>query len=254
MAAWMARLANRTAVAGMQPFWRRLHAASLLGMNIGGSIDPLENGEAWLVDELVPKAGLVLDVGANVGRYALMVRSVRPSAVLHCFEPGSAAFSELESLGGPDLFTWNLAVADAPGRGVLHLADSNSELSSLVDLGRGSASEAVEIITIDGFLRQEGISRVDLLKVDAEGGDLEVLRGARQSLASGAIRAVQFEFGGTAIGSRDYLSDFADALSGYSLHRLLRNGMAPVIPTEAEEIFVMANYVALWAGDSLPAG
>jgi hypothetical protein len=55
--------------------------------------------------------------------------------------------------------------------------------------------EEVDVTTLDDFLAANGVSAVDLLKIDAEGYDLEVLKGAEQTLSAGRVRVVMAEVG-----------------------------------------------------------
>lgn len=63
----------------------------------------------------------------------------------------------------------------------------------IAELKSASEPESVEVVTVDALVEQHGHREVALLKVDAEGADLEVLRGARRLLAEGRVRFVVFE-------------------------------------------------------------
>jgi hypothetical protein len=72
-----------------------------------------------------------------------------------------------------------------------------SETNSLVRPPENEllGSEQVKVITLDQFVRENNIDRIGLLKIDAEGFDLEVIAGAVGTLASGAVRFVLVEVG-----------------------------------------------------------
>lgn len=80
---------------------------------------------------------------------------------------------------------------------------SMNELNSLLPLAGGKASPfedvaatgtvSVEVSTVDDFCAAHGISRIDLLKIDTQGFDLEVLKGAAGALSSGVVRHVLVE-------------------------------------------------------------
>jgi hypothetical protein len=109
-----------------------------------------------------------------------------------------------------------------------------------------TATEDVPVTTVDDYCAEHDIGRIDFLKVDAEGHDLAVLKGARGAIDEGRVRLIQFEFGGANIDSRTYLRDFVRLLTPrYKLHRLMVDGVEPVDYTEAEEVFVTANYLAV---------
>jgi FkbM family methyltransferase len=87
------------------------------------------------------------------------------------------------------------AVSDHPGEGVLHLKPFDGH-HSLADIGASStvATMPVPLTTLDRFAQERGIERVSLLKIDVEGFEPEVLRGARGLLSARAIDLVLFEY------------------------------------------------------------
>ncbi len=107
-------------------------------------------------------------------------------------------------------------------------------------------TEDVVVTTADDYAAVHQISHVDLLKVDAEGHELHVLRGAERLLAEERVGLVQFEFGGTNIDSRTFLRDFYELLEPrYELHRVLGDGVYPIGPyRETSEIFTTTNFLA----------
>jgi FkbM family methyltransferase len=142
---------------------------------------------------------IVLDVGANTGQSAVLFRRLFPHSELHCFEPGSSAFAELQenarTLG--DIRLNNVAVGAAPGTQQF-LENVESDMSSFLPLGeagwgavRGTVD--VSVITLDDYCAQTGIEHVDLLKSDTQGYELEVLKGADRLLQEKRISLVYFE-------------------------------------------------------------
>ena len=71
-----------------------------------------------------------------------------------------------------------------------------------------SKSETVRIETLDCYCLSQEISRIDLLKVDVEGHELDVLHGGLRLFEKQAIAAVLFEFGGCNIDTRTFVKDF----------------------------------------------
>ena len=117
-----------------------------------------------------------------------------------------------------------------------------------------STHHAVSIVSLDDFIGNRALAPVDLLKIDVEGNELEVLRGARQSLQKGTIQAIQFEFNEMNLVSRVFFKDFLDMLRGYRLFRLLPRGMLPVQPYHPvlHELFGYQNIVAFRKGATAP--
>lgn len=137
---------------------------------------------------------LVLDVGANTGPFARALREAGYAGRIVSFEPQLAAFSELEAASGSDL-AWDcrrVALGSSDGTVELHVA-GNSSSSSLLEMteqhvtsapeSRYVTSERVELRRLD-TIRDEVVRRDDTvyLKVDVQGFELEVLRGAEETL------------------------------------------------------------------------
>ena len=126
---------------------------------------------------------VALDVGANVGGYALLLGMwVRPGGRVFAFEPAPDAFgglvrhvrlNRLEDVVVPV----QAAAAGETGTGRM-AADGVSGGNRL-----GGEGQAVLTVTLDEFCAREGI-RPSLIKIDVEGAELEVLRGARQTIRS----------------------------------------------------------------------
>jgi len=138
----------------------------------------------------------IFDVGANIGQSALKFRDAFPSSQIYCFEPVASTFSILQEAVAVDRNTscHRLALGSAAGTAEIYVT-SHDTMSSLVKPDSFQHTETVPVSTVDQFAGEHGISRIDLLKIDAEGYDLEVLRGASGMLKSGAVSFVLVEVG-----------------------------------------------------------
>ncbi|MDB4908248.1 MAG: hypothetical protein JWO05_3032 [Gemmatimonadetes bacterium] len=126
---------------------------------------------------------VALDVGANAGAYALVLGQwVQPGGRVFAFEPAAETFrglahhiriNALQSVVTPV----QAAVAGFTGDAMLTM-DGISGENRLVSGTRGTP---VQAITIDDFCRRETV-RPTFIKVDVEGSELEVLRGARETI------------------------------------------------------------------------
>jgi FkbM family methyltransferase len=237
------------------PFHRALFKLSVRGLGILNHHDMRASGEVdFLRRELRSRASpLVLDVGAHRGEYARMLLAISPGAIIHSFEPHPRSFAALACMAG-------LAGAHELGlsdhEGVMRLYDaleaSGSQLATLVPgtfeslySMKANATE-VNVTMLDRFAEQQRIEHVDLLKLDVEGHELEVLRGATRLLAQRRIRTIQFEFGAPQLLSKASLLEFQRMLGSYTLHRLLGSGalaLSRLQPYE-REIFAYQNIVA----------
>lgn len=130
------------------------------------------------------RAEVIFDVGANVGQTVERLVRYFPQAEIFSFEPDRRCFAELQRRfgGNARVHLHGLAVGAAPGTATLQLND-DSQLNTLVGAVSGATSAAVEVTTLDAFAASAGISHIDLLKIDVEGWELEVLRGADRLIA-----------------------------------------------------------------------
>lgn len=257
------RLAIRRA--RLQKLWSRLHTLSVYAMNYGGGGLIETSGEAWVLSEVVRPAcagvaaPVVFDVGANVGEYSALVQRLIPAARIYAFEPAADVYAELtrrfSHTAGHEVF--NLGFSDeertvdlhsytVEGQSVSLISSIDRRLPTQVVQVEVSGTERIHVSTLDNFCAARGIEQIDLLKLDVEGHELAVLRGARTLLERGAIRMIQFEFGPANIYSRTYLYDFWSLLSAkYDLFRILPGGVAPITHYgEHLEIFLTTNYFA----------
>jgi len=106
--------------------------------------------------------------------------------------------------------------------------------------------EVVDIRTIDSFCLEKNIDHISFLKLDTEGNELNILKGAKNMINSEKIDFIQFEFGGCNIDSKTYFQDFYYLLNPrYQIYRILENGLFPIKKyCETNEIFLTTNYLA----------
>jgi FkbM family methyltransferase len=134
----------------------------------------------------------VLDVGAARGQFALFALARFPGAKLICFEPlPDAHATERRVLRGRDVELHAVALGSSPGQTVLHVSVQDDS-SSLLPIGfqqykafpgtHESHEIAVTVDTLDSYL-DEQTPRPCLLKIDVQGGELDVLQGADAALS-----------------------------------------------------------------------
>jgi FkbM family methyltransferase len=136
----------------------------------------------------------VLDVGAHVGATIAQFTDAYPAVTVHAFEPASDNLTILRQRFAPDprVRIHAIALSSTNQDGILHLK-RNTSTHSLIPLGECIGSEPVQIATMDTFCERERLQAVSYCKIDTEGGDLEVLRGASALLSAQRIDFVQVE-------------------------------------------------------------
>lgn len=200
---------------------------------------------------------IVLDIGANRGEWteAMVAAAGSRLAQIHLFEPSKHNLETLKRIRDPRVVLVASAAGSVSGEAILYADKPGSGLASLTkrDLDHKGlsfdVSEAVTVVTVDDYLRQHGLTSVDFMKIDVEGHDLEVLKGAHQALTQGVIRALSFEMGGANIDTRTFLRDFWQILTAtnYTLFRVSPRLGLIEIPRyrEWDETFVTTNYFAV---------
>lgn len=197
--------------------------------------NPEQNGEYWLLNEVakvLPSQALLLDVGANKGEWSLRALSLAERAgkqvAIVAFEPCAATRSLLaDRLSGfSNVEVFALALSSIDGEAEFFSSGAGAGTNSLYAVS-GSTSERVQLITLDSFVDRLGIDRICMLKIDAEGHDLDVLKGAEQMLTQGRIDLVQFEYNWRWIISHAALRDVFEYIKDkpYRLGKLVRNGI-----------------------------
>jgi FkbM family methyltransferase len=198
----------------------------------------------------------VADVGANVGRWSESMLAAASEAGremdlrLHAFEPDSLAFARLTTaLGGTKASLSRTALSDRQGTSPFHIVGPAAGTNSLYPVPGTSqmATEQVATITLDSYAEQSGVARFALVKIDAEGHDLAVLRGARALLAEHRIAVAQFEYNHRWILARFFLRDAFEFLLalGYRVGKLTPRGVEFYPGWDADlETFVEGNYLA----------
>jgi FkbM family methyltransferase len=198
----------------------------------------------------------VADVGANVGRWSESMLAAASKAGratdlwLHAFEPDSRAFAQLaEALNGRPASLRQVALSNSQGTLPFYVVVPAAGTNSLYPVPEANpvAQESVVTTTLDSYAEQSGVARFALVKIDAEGHDLAVLRGARTLLAEHRIAVAQFEYNHRWILGRFYLRDAFDFLLalGYRVGKLTPRGVEFYPRWDADlETFVEGNYLA----------
>ncbi len=200
--------------------------------------------------------GVLFDVGANHGSYTKFLSLLAPQSRIYSFEPHPATFASLQSrVTSTNVTLVNKAVSDEIGICQLHdfaKQDGSTQASlareSVELFDRDVITHAVSVTTLDTFMSEARISKINFLKIDTEGFDINVLRGARNALERGAIKMIQFEFIPADIAMRVSMRDFFELLGSYSLYRLCLNGSLLPLETYSVkrcEVYVTHNIVAI---------
>lgn len=174
----------------------------------------------------------IVDVGANKGDWSRCALSVFPEALVSAFEP-----QERLSLFHADLVRMPNVLLNYIGLGdidsslpfTLHSRDDSCSFVHSQDQAKNLGYEQIDIIirTLDSFLVDQRLPKVDILKIDAEGLDLKVLAGAKETLKDATLVFIE-----ASVSNLDYPNDVLSVMKtmddhGFSLFDVTDLNRAP---------------------------
>ena len=149
---------------------------------------------------------IIFDVGANIGQSIELFTTVFKSPVIHSFEPSEPEFLKLQERykNSGNVSTYQYAMGAQNTEAEL-LGYEKSVMNSFYEIDNAeenfdkfkhlsvTSSSRVKIVTLDSFAKDSAIEKIDLLKTDTQGYEIEVLKGAESSLRKGIIDNVLVE-------------------------------------------------------------
>nr|WP_295106840.1 FkbM family methyltransferase [uncultured Caulobacter sp.] len=158
----------------------------------------LEPGTTDVLRRLVQPGMVVADVGANIGLLTLvMAWAAGPGGKVIAFEPEAVPRSNLEKMKHLNGLSWvevrDQAVGEKAGQLTFHVSDiiGHSSLYALPE-NEGSREIQVEVVPLDDVAPAK---RMDVVKIDVEGAELDVLAGMTGVIAKNPDLAIVAEFG-----------------------------------------------------------
>ena len=159
------------------------------------------------------KNPLIFDVGANEGESIEFFLNFFPNPTIYSFEPQVSSFIKIKEKYGKNkninLFNLAFGSKNEELKLKINIKSSTSTFSkvnknsnyyniksSILNSGKGDAfmnEETVKVEKIDNFLSENKIETIHILKVDTEGFELNVINGAKKTLASIKIIIIEFQ-------------------------------------------------------------
>jgi len=151
--------------------------------------NPHERGEVKFLESIAKEGMHVIDIGANIGITTVAIaKGIRRRGKLYSFEPVPEYFKILKenisSNGLENVKVYELAVTDQVGRAPFY----QKELSSGIAFEEGAKKFEVSTTSIDRFLSEEKVERIDLINMDCEGSELLVIKGAKETLRKNKVK------------------------------------------------------------------
>jgi FkbM family methyltransferase len=227
--------------------------------------DLQESGEVFFLQKIcLPHlqkfaCPILFDVGANTGEYSLELAFLFPKSKIFAFEPLESAFlkaqSQLSGFNNVEVLPLALGSEKGLKEIFVYRNDPISQHASLFknvleDIHKNNQiiSQSIELDTLGSFCSSRGIEKIHFLKIDTEGFEMEVLKGASSLITNNLIEIIQFEFNEMNVVSRVFFKDFFDLFkkSNYRLYRLNSRELIPIKEYDAiHEIYKFQNLIAL---------
>jgi len=217
---------------------------SLLNWN---NCDPKRNGENLFIVYNAESWGLCVDIGANLGEYSKYILQCNPACRIICFEPNPSLIPALKADGRFEVH--QCAVGDSLQNIRININARDHALTSRYRKNENTTELDVPQVTLDDFFAQRPSEKISFVKIDAEGSEVSILKGARNLIENQRVDMFQFEYGGTFSDAGVKLRDVYALLRGkYIICHMHMAGILPLEYTEELETYLYSNWVAISRG------
>ena len=218
-----------------------------------------KTGEKNFINKINNDLFLCIDIGANVGKYTKLLLTETKSKIIS-FEPLPLAFKDLQKIeqDNPErLKVYNYAIGEKDETLELNYSNEKSEkasfLENLNELSfydfKNNQKIKTKVYCLDTFFSNNPnllSENIDLVKIDTEGFEFEVLKGAKKMLEQNPPKYIQIEFNWHQLFKGQTIYNFSKFLHQYDLYQILPygNDLIKINPSRPESnIFHLTNFV-----------
>jgi FkbM family methyltransferase len=204
----------------------------------------------WIQRLTLPAAKTVLDVGANHGDFAQAANAIFPDATVLLFEPLPDMQVYIGGLIDSGRRNWTLvpsALGSSPGEFALHIDDHDDSIGSFTGFteeylaanprAKPSRTIMCAVRTLDDEMRERNLGSIDLLKIDVEGFEFDVLKGATVALQRERAIIIEVSLIRRAPGTAHPLVDMLELLTnaGFQVVEIIPSLFDPAVPWKPAE-------------------
>lgn len=180
----------RTSIVNIQGNEMILDSKDGMQLSIHGIHEPTETNK---IKNEINSGDVILDIGANIGYYTLMfARLVGKNGQVYAFEPEQYNFNLLKE--NITLNNYNnvqieqVAVSNFNGKATLHISKNKTGMHRLHQSVYCENSTEVDVLKIDDYLMKKNIKKIDFIKIDVEGAELDVLQGMINTIIQNKVK------------------------------------------------------------------
>lgn len=182
--------------------------------------------ELLAIQRLVKKGGVAIDIGANIGLFSVYLsKELGKKGKVYAFEPIKDTYWRMkENLTlnrCENVEAFQEAISNKKGKAVMNVFPEGygawntfgkPQFGEIKPISR----ETVPVTTLDEFVKQKDIRKIDFLKIDVEGFELDVLQGGKKAITSNKVKHLSFEISQTPLeGAKRTGDDIFNILTKY---------------------------------------